>query len=87
MSGEAINQDERVPKNTPMVITRAKLKIEDPPKTTNAMRTSNVVPEVIVVRLKVELRAQLTMSAILRPLGTLISSRIRSKMMIVSLSE
>ena len=41
-----------------MVITRAKLKIVDPPKSTNAIKTSSVVPDVIVVRLNVVLRAE-----------------------------
>ena len=57
MSGDAIYQDESVPKKTPIVMTRAKLKIEEPPRMTRAIKTKRVVPDVIVVRLRVAFRA------------------------------
>ena len=38
-------------------MTRAKLKMEGPPRATRAIKTSSVVPDVMVVRLSVALRA------------------------------
>ena len=55
-----MNHDETVPKTTPNVITRAKLKIDAPPKDKSATRTKRVVPDVIVVRLSVAFNARLT---------------------------
>ena len=62
MSGDAIKSDDNVPKITPIVITKAKLKIVEPPNATKAVSANNVVRDVIVVLLKVVLRASLTMS-------------------------
>ena len=58
--------EERVPKKTPMVITRAKLKMLEPPRRTRATSTRSVVPDVMVVRLSVVLSAELTVSMRLR---------------------
>ena len=60
IKGDAIYQEESVPKMTPIVITKAKLKIEGPPKITRASNTRSVVPDVIVVRLNVAFSEWLT---------------------------
>ena len=46
---DAINIEDSVPKITPIVITRAKLNIVEPPKITKAKRAKIVVADVIVV--------------------------------------
>ena len=83
--GEAINHEERVPKKTPIVITRAKVKIELPPRIRSAKRTRRVVPEVIDVRLRVAFKAPLMIFGVGK--WSPDSSRMRSKIMIVSFSE
>ena len=87
MIGGTINNEESVPKITPTVITMTKSKIMLPPKRTRAMRTDNVVTDVIKVLLRVVFKAIFTISAkgFLRMIRT--SSRILSKMMMVSLRE
>ena len=81
-----MNTEESVPNRTPIVITKEKLKMVGPPKNTSANKATNVVSEVSEVRLKVMLMAWLTISVyeLLRMRSR--SSRIRSKIMIVSLS-
>jgi hypothetical protein len=53
----AIKKVDKVPTITPIDMTREKPNIEDPPNKTRARRTTKVVPEVRMVRLRVILRA------------------------------
>ena len=85
-SGAAIAKEEYVPTNTPMSIAKAKPCTPGPPKRYSVPTASSVVPEVRTVRLIVWLIESLTICGVgsgRRPLF----SRMRSKTMIVSLSE
>ena len=57
--GAARKMEDSVPKITPRIIAKAKLRMLSPPKKKMQRRTSNVVAEVIIVRAKVSLSESL----------------------------
>ena len=79
--------EEKVPTSTPIVITRVNSKMAEPPKKRRANNTRSVVPEVRSVLPKVAFMARLITSENESFLKTVKSSRILSKIMMVSFRE
>lgn len=79
--------EDKVPKTTPTVIAKEKLKIADPPKVTKVTKEIKVVIEVISVLENVALIAEFTRATDDREESFFRSSRIRSKTMMVSFNE
>ena len=82
-----MNSEEIVPTSTPIVMIKEKAKMLDPPKRTSANSTTKVVPDVIKVLESVTFKAWFTVSHRVFRLLIFKSSRIRSKTIMVSLSE
>ena len=87
LGGAATKREESVPKTTPIAITSANPKIVLPPKAIRGINTRSVIPEVMSVLLRVTLREWLIMELNEELCICFTSSRILSKIMIVSLRE
>src|SRR5690606_5179218 len=87
--GAANTTDEYVPTTIPIRMANENPLITSPPKTNNTANTKIMVNEVMIVRLKVELIAWLTVSpkSLLCALGLPKNSRKRSNTTTVSLTE
>ena len=86
-TGDAMKIEENVPVKTPKNITSANGRITSPPRIASAASVESVVPCVSTLRGSVSLIARLSTVANVTPRIFRRSSRTRSKMMMVSLSE
>lgn len=79
--------DDNVPKITPSIIAKEKLRMLSPPRTKIQSNTINVLTEVLIVRASVVFNDVLNKSNLLRFGYKCVNSRTRSKITTLSLIE